>query len=95
MKIWSYRIIATAAIVELAYLVLMNLALNLPYTQTLINQHKPEKFTVQWEKAWSWHPSGFMHGVFPPMDRHHPNNGRLRRLLPPHPLPFFRCCKNR
>lgn len=56
MKIWLYRIIATAAIVEIAYLILVNLALNLPFTQTLINQHKPEKYTVNWEKAWTWHP---------------------------------------
>lgn len=56
MKTWLYRIIATVAIVELSYLILVNLALNLPITQTLINQHKPDKYTVQWEKAWTWHP---------------------------------------
>lgn len=50
MKIWLYRIIATAAIVEIVYLIPVNLALNLPFTQTLINQHKPEKYTVIWEE---------------------------------------------
>jgi len=35
---------------------LINLALSLPVTQTLINQIKPDKFAVSWEKAWSWYP---------------------------------------
>ena len=41
---------------EFSYLILVNLALNLSITQTLINQHKPEKYAVQWEKAWTWIP---------------------------------------
>jgi hypothetical protein len=56
MKTWLYRIITTVAIVEFSYLILVNLALNLSITQTLINQHKPEKYAVQWEKAWTWIP---------------------------------------
>jgi len=56
MKTRLYRIITTVVIVEIAYLVLVNLALNLPITQTLVNQHKPEKYAVKWQKAWTWHP---------------------------------------
>jgi len=56
MKTCFYRIITTLVIVEIAYLVLVNLALNLPITQTLVNQHKPEKYAVKWVKAWTWHP---------------------------------------
>jgi len=56
MRTRFYQIITTVVIVEIAYLILVNLALNLPFTQTLINQHKPEKYTVMWEKAWTWHP---------------------------------------
>jgi len=43
-------------IVELVYLVLINAALQLPLTQTMINQIRPEKFHVSWENAWSWYP---------------------------------------
>jgi hypothetical protein len=43
-------------IVEVVYLVLINTALQLPLTQTLINQIRPEKFHVSWERAWSWYP---------------------------------------
>ena len=43
-------------IIELGYLLLINVALQLPLTQTLINQIRPEKFHVAWESAWSWYP---------------------------------------
>ena len=43
-------------IIELGYLLLINVALQLPLTQTLINQIRPEKFHVTWENAWSWYP---------------------------------------
>jgi hypothetical protein len=43
-------------IIELGYLLLINLALQLPLTQTLVNKIKPEKFHVSWESAWSWYP---------------------------------------
>ena len=56
IKTWSYRIVITVLLAELAYLVLFNMALHLPLTQTLINQIKPEKFSVTWEKAWTWLP---------------------------------------
>jgi hypothetical protein len=53
---WWRRILLVAAGIELVYLILANLALNLPLTQTLINEHKPEKYRVYWERAWSWYP---------------------------------------
>jgi len=56
LKPWWQRLLIAAVIFEIAYLALVNLALNLPLTQTLINQHKPEKYAVHWEKAWSWRP---------------------------------------
>ena len=55
-KPWWQRLLIAAVIFEISYLALVNLALNLPLTQTLINQHKPEKYAVHWEKAWSWRP---------------------------------------
>jgi hypothetical protein len=52
----SKRIILAAAIAAVAYLSLVNLALNLPLTQQLINQHRPDKYALHWERAWSWYP---------------------------------------
>lgn len=42
--------------IELGYLLLVNAALRLPLTQTLINDIRPEKFTASWGSAWSWYP---------------------------------------
>jgi len=56
MKKWLTRGIAILAAVELIYLGVINLALNLDYTQERINQARPEKFAVSWERAWSWYP---------------------------------------
>lgn len=53
---WSIRLIRAAVIAELAYLIVFNLALQLPATQSLINYVKPEKFHVSWENAWTWYP---------------------------------------
>lgn len=50
------RIVKAVIIFEVGYLVLVNLALSLPLTQTLVNQIKPEKFSVHWDKAWTWYP---------------------------------------
>ena len=50
------RIVIAAVILEVTYVALVNLALNLPLTQTLVNQVKPEKFSVNWDSAWSWYP---------------------------------------
>ena len=53
---WLKKILLAVAVVEITYLVLVNAALALPATQTLVNLIKPEKFTVHWEQAWSWYP---------------------------------------
>jgi hypothetical protein len=50
------RVIKLILIVEVAYLILINAALNLPVTQTVVNMIKPEKFTVSWGRAWSLYP---------------------------------------
>ncbi|MFW2437982.1 MAG: hypothetical protein ACN4GR_01270 [Arenicellales bacterium] len=56
MKPWLRKTIIFLVLFEIFYLGLINLALSLPVTQTLINQIKPDKFAVSWEKAWSWYP---------------------------------------
>ncbi|WP_188860498.1 hypothetical protein [Marinobacterium nitratireducens] len=56
MKHRALRILRVLVLVEVAYLVLANLALNLPLTQALLNQHRPDKYRVQWERAWTWYP---------------------------------------
>jgi len=56
IKPWLRKTIIALVLFEIFYLGLMNLALSLPVTQTLINQIKPDKFVVSWEKAWSWYP---------------------------------------
>jgi len=55
-KSWTRRLIRVLLIAEFSYLLLINLALQLPLTQTLINQIRPEKFNVSWQRAWSWYP---------------------------------------
>lgn len=50
------RIVKIVVLVEVAYLLLFNLALNLPLTQTLVNKIKPEKVAVSWDRAWTWYP---------------------------------------
>ena len=56
LKPWLRKTIIVLVLFEIFYLGLINLALSLPVTQTLINQIKPDKFAVSWEKAWSWYP---------------------------------------
>jgi hypothetical protein len=56
MKKWLIRAVLMTVILEVIYLAVINLALNLPYTQTLINQIKPDKFAVYWDSAWSLYP---------------------------------------
>ena len=55
-KSWLKKLIYVVLIVEISYVVLLNAALQLPLTQTLINQIKPEKFHISWESAWTWYP---------------------------------------
>ena len=49
MKKWLIRTVLFVVVLELVYLGVVNLALNLPLTQTLINRSKPERFAVQWD----------------------------------------------
>ena len=53
---WLIRLIRALVIAQVAYLILLNLALQVPLTQVLINAIKPEKFHVSWENAWTWYP---------------------------------------
>jgi hypothetical protein len=55
-KHWILSLARVVVLVEVVYLVLFNLALQLPVTQTLINSIKPDKFHVSWENAWTWYP---------------------------------------
>ena len=50
------KVVFILLIVELSYLLLVNAALRLPLTQTLVNQVRPEKFNASWESAWTWYP---------------------------------------
>jgi hypothetical protein len=56
LKRWFIRIAVALAIVEVAYVGVINVALNLPATQDLVNRIKPEKFRFRWDRAWSWYP---------------------------------------
>jgi len=55
-KSWLKKLIYVLLIVEISYVVVLNAALQLPVTQTLINKIKPEKFHISWESAWTWYP---------------------------------------
>jgi len=55
-RLWIKRIVIAALIAEISYVVLLNLALQLPITQSLINKIKPDKFHISWENAWTWYP---------------------------------------
>jgi len=56
MKIRLKKIGTIVIIIEITYLVLINAALNLPLTQTIVNGIKPDKFAVSWDRAWSLYP---------------------------------------
>lgn len=56
---WIKKIVIAALAAEVIYVILFNLALQLPLTQTLINQIRPDKFHVTWENAWTWYPFRF------------------------------------
>ena len=58
-KTWIKRIAIAALIAELAYVIVFNVALQLPVTRTLINQVKPDKFYITWESAWTFYPFRF------------------------------------
>ena len=50
------RLIILVLAAQLTYLVIINAALQLALTQTLVNKIRPEKFQVSWERAWSFYP---------------------------------------
>ncbi len=50
------KVVGALVLAELAYLLLLNAALRLPLTQTLVNMIRPEKFHVSWDSAWTWYP---------------------------------------
>jgi hypothetical protein len=56
MKSWLIRILKFLIVAEIVYLLLVNVALNLPLTQTIVNNIKPDKYTVTWDRAWSFYP---------------------------------------
>src|SRR5210317_155638 len=55
-KNWIRKGLKIALLIEIAYLVIFNAILQIPQTQTLINQIRPEKFHVRWESAWTLYP---------------------------------------
>ena len=56
MKSWLIRIVKFLVVAEIVYLLLVNVALNLPLTQNIVNNIKPDKYTVTWGRAWSFYP---------------------------------------
>lgn len=56
MKRWLVRVVLALTIFEVAYLAVVNTALNLPATQDYLNHHDPERPRLQWDRAWSWYP---------------------------------------
>ncbi len=50
------RVLKLLVVLQLAYLVLVNLALQLPLTQDLVNKIRPEKFRIAWDQAWTLYP---------------------------------------
>jgi hypothetical protein len=55
-KSWIRKGLKIALLIEIAYIVIFNAILQIPQTQTLINQIRPEKFHVRWESAWTLYP---------------------------------------
>lgn len=47
------RVLAIAALVVAGYLVLVNAALNLPATQSLLNRAQGGRLIIHWDRAWS------------------------------------------
>jgi len=50
------RLLFAASILAAAYLIPVNLALNLPATRAYLNGMQPDHFKVTWERAWSLYP---------------------------------------
>ncbi len=56
MKFLLIRTVKIILVAEFIYLLVINAALNVQFTQNSINQIKPDKFAVSWERAWSLYP---------------------------------------
>ncbi|MEE4218573.1 MAG: hypothetical protein V2I48_13245, partial [Xanthomonadales bacterium] len=56
-KHWLWMALKIVLVVEIVYVVVINGLLQLPYTQTVLNKIRPEKFHISWENAWSWYPA--------------------------------------
>jgi hypothetical protein len=56
MKRLIIRVGIVVAIVAAAYLVVVNVALNLPATQAFLNSTQNGKLSFAWDRAWSWFP---------------------------------------
>ncbi|MBW2682791.1 MAG: hypothetical protein JRC69_04425 [Deltaproteobacteria bacterium] len=56
MQSWLKKSVKIVIVAEIIYLLLVNAALNLPLTQTIVNGIKPDKFAVSWDRAWSLYP---------------------------------------
>ena len=52
----AFRGLKILLLIQLGYLVIVNLALQIPLTQDIVNMVRPEKFHVRWDNAWSWYP---------------------------------------
>jgi hypothetical protein len=50
------RTLLTATLLAGLYLIPVNVALNLPATQTWVNRLQPQALAVHWDRAWSWYP---------------------------------------
>ena len=58
---WPMRTLLRRSVVTLLtlvalYLIPVNLALNLPATRAYLNRIAPDRFTLEWTRAWSWYP---------------------------------------
>ena len=56
MKRLFISVVVILAIVEVVYLAVVNVVLNLPATQTYMNQLRPDRIVYHWDRAWSWFP---------------------------------------
>jgi hypothetical protein len=56
MSIWLIGAVLMVAALELSYLLIINLIVNLPVTQVLVNRVNPYPATVHWRRAWSPYP---------------------------------------
>ena len=50
------RVVASVILIGVAYLVVVNVALNLPATQALFNRTQEGRLEIHWDRAWSFVP---------------------------------------